>query len=184
MSGDPSMPDGFRGDPSNPIHQFERELYDLVERYADVRLANPEWFVAYFLELADSYRDADDVDLHVDDLGGGVHQVRVGDGDLGALLNAPRTDPYGEIDTDALADLLDVPVDDGPVTGTPMNVVDPDDPGDGGTSPIRLYCTECGGYEALVGLEDFPTSLDDVDEYDAECPDCGGEIVAEPKTDD
>lgn len=189
---DPSIPDGFRGDPSNPVHQFERELYDLVERYADVRLSRPAWFVAYFLELADSYREADDVDMYVDDLGGGVYQVRVGD-EIDAVLNAPRKDEYGEIDAEALAEKVEIPtfdgpapeydVEEGPYRGTVASTVDPDDPDADDGPSIAVHCRDCGGIDGLLDLDEYPTSPDAVDDYSAECSACGGTIVAEVEDD-
>lgn len=86
--------DEIRGDPSNPVVAFERELFAVLERYADVRKAKPGYFAATLVEYADTFRQYDEIDSGVERVGDDVFLVHFDDST--AWIGAPRSGEYAE----------------------------------------------------------------------------------------
>ena len=88
--------DEIRGDPQNPVVAMQRELHDVLDRYADVRRAQPAWVATLLVDLADSYRVVDELDHEVEHLGEDVFVVHFGD--MAAFVGAPRSGDYMDVD--------------------------------------------------------------------------------------
>lgn len=109
---------GGRGDSDSPVDAFEKQFYELLQRYQDTVEDNPARVSALLIEYVDSLRILYDLDLdggHVSDELMGVVFDGV-DGEQVGWLNAPRTGPYHDIDPEAFTERSDVPVE---ITGTP-----------------------------------------------------------------
>lgn len=122
------MSDDLRGDPENPVVQFQRELGDVLERYADVTNAAPEYTASLLVEYADTLRHEHDVESGVSRLSEDVFLVSF-DGTY-AWIGAPRSGQYADVDVDALDDQLDEDVTDDGITGERIELADLDDLGE------------------------------------------------------
>lgn len=100
----------LRGSRSNPVVAMETELGRILERYSDVTEARPGWVAALLVEYADTLRDLHDLEHDVEDLGSDVYLVRFND--MTGWVGAPREGDYGDVDAEALGELLDVDVTD------------------------------------------------------------------------
>lgn len=116
--------DEIRGDKMNPVVQFERELFAVFERYAEVRKAKPGYFAAALVEYADTFRQFDDVSVDVERIGDDVFLAHFDDST--AWIGAPRSEEYGDVDVDALAEKIDQDVTDEGITTEEIELVDVD----------------------------------------------------------
>lgn len=100
-------PDEIRGDLTNPAVAMERELYGVLDDYPHVTQREPEAAAAILVDLADSIRQLNGLEVEVEHLGGGAHAIRFGDGDMAGLVGVPRSGEYMDVDPERLEEVIE-----------------------------------------------------------------------------
>lgn len=106
---------GYRGDPDNPVNEFQGQFYELLERYEETVEENPATVAALLVEYVDSLRILYDLDLdggHLSEESDLMGIMFEGvDGERAGWLNAPRVGDYHDIDREEFKRRSDVPVE-------------------------------------------------------------------------
>lgn len=110
-----------RRDRGGPVHAFQVELYELLERFEEDIAEEPATVAALLVEYVDSLRLL--YDLNIDgghlsedsEVMGVMFETPDGEEKVG-WLNAPRTGDYHDIDPEAFEAESDIPVQ---IHGTP-----------------------------------------------------------------
>lgn len=96
--------DDIRGDLYNPVVSMQVELQTVLDRHPGILAANPEYVATLLMDLGDTIRDIYDLDHEVSTYQNDICLVEIED--LGAVIGAPRTEPHGDVDQEALNDLI------------------------------------------------------------------------------
>jgi hypothetical protein len=112
----------LRGDRDNPVVQLQLELFNVLERYADVRKAAPGYFAALLVEYADTFRQLDGIDVDVGRVGDEVWIARFNEDT--AWIGAPRSGEYGDVDVDQLRTEIDADLEDGGIEAKKIELID------------------------------------------------------------